>query len=313
MGDPMRPLMWVSKSHDEAGDDLARWATTMSPNSSRASCWSTSSNTRARSIARPSKAANHPDRNAQFEHINAQVMATQAAGQPVISVDTKKKELIGDFKNGGTRLSAEGLSRSKSTCMTSWTRSLARSFLWRLRHHGQCRLGQRRHHSRHRGVRGQFDPPLAGADGPRALSRMRELMITADGGGSNGSRCAAVEGRTAEAGRRDWAADQGLPLSAGHVQVEQDRASTVLPHHAELARPTAHQSRGRRRTDRRNHDQDRPEGRCELDTRTYPKGIKVSDAEMEALNIKGDTFHPEWNYTVHPRPKNCNSYFCQVP
>jgi len=51
------------------------------------------------------------------------------------------------------------------------------------------------------------------------------------------------------------------------------------------------------------HDPDRPDGamRCELDTRDYPKGIKVSDAEMMTLNIKGDTFHPEWNYTILPR------------
>jgi hypothetical protein len=50
-----------------------------------------------------------------------------------------------------------------------------------------------------------------------------------------------------------------------------------------------------------------------LDERTYEKGIKVSDAEMDALDIRGDTFHPEWNYTVHHGPKSSNSYFCLSP
>ena len=89
-----------------------------------------------------------------------------------------------------------------------------------------------------------------------------------------------------------------LPLSARHLEVEQDRAPPVLPHHAELARPAADQPVGSRRIDRSNHDQDGLKVRCELDTNIYQKGIKVSDAEMAALNIEGDAFHPEWNYTI---------------
>jgi hypothetical protein len=52
---------------------------------------------------------------------------------------------------------------------------------------------------------------------------------------------------------------------------------------------------------------------CALDERAYEKGIKITDAEIEALDIRGDTFHPEWNYTVYPRPKNCSSCFCGSP
>ena len=64
--------------------------------------------TACRATARPEKAGSHPDRNAQFEHINRQVQAFQRRGQPVISVDTKKKELVGDFKNGGREWRPEG-------------------------------------------------------------------------------------------------------------------------------------------------------------------------------------------------------------
>src|ERR1700689_4318328 len=92
-----------------------------------------------------------------------------------------------------------------------------------------------------------------------------------------------------------------LPLSAGHFQVEQDRASHVLLHHPELrAMPLislyvaialiAHTTTKRGLSIS-----------CELDRNTYPKGIKVSDAEMASLNITRDAFHPEWNYKISPR------------
>jgi hypothetical protein len=93
-----------------------------------------------------------------------------------------------------------------------------------------------------------------------------------------------------------------LPLPAGHVEVEQDRAPAVLPHYRELAGTplTSHLAvveliaSTTTKTGRK--------VRCELDTRTYPKGIKVSEQEMASLNIKGDAFHPEWIYTIAPRP-----------
>jgi hypothetical protein len=84
--------------------------------------------------------------------------------------------------------------------------------------------------------------------------------------------------------------------------VEQGRAPSVLPHHAKLARQATGEPHRRRRTDCGNHDQTGLKVECVLDERTYEKGIKVSDAEMDALDIRGDTFHPEWNYSVHPRP-----------
>ena len=203
----------------------------------------------------------HPDRNAQFEHINAKVIAAQARQQPVISVDTKKKELIGNFKNGGTDYRPKGDPRRVnvhdfedkelgkvvpygvydvtanagfvSVGITSDTAEFAVQSI-------RCwleRMGRERY--------------------PKA----RELTITADCGGSNGARV-----RLWKVELQKLADETGLvhprpPLSAGHVEVEQDRAPAVLPHHAELARPAAHRSPGRGRVDRCDDDQDRPESR----------------------------------------------------
>lgn len=114
-----------------------------------------------------------------------------------------------------------------------------------LRRDGQCRLRQLRHHQRYRRVRGAVDPLLARAHGPRALSpsnraddhrRLRRLKRRAR---------AAVEGRAAEARRPDRPHPPRSPLPTGDVEVEQDRAPPLLPHHAELARPAADRAAGR--------------------------------------------------------------------
>ena len=105
-GDPEAPLRWVSKSQRHlsaalaergfiAGQKLVGRLLKRLNFSLQANC-------------KTREGANHPDRNAQFEHINAEVKAFQASGQPVISVDTKKKELVGDFKNGGRELRLKG-------------------------------------------------------------------------------------------------------------------------------------------------------------------------------------------------------------
>jgi hypothetical protein len=203
----------------------------------------------------------HPDRNAQFEYINAKVIAAQAQQQPVISVDTKKKELIGNLKNGGTdyrpkgnpqRVNVHDFEDKKlgkvvpygvydmtanagfvSVGITSDTAEFAVQSI-------RCwleRMGQQRY--------------------PNA----RELTITADCGGSNGARV-----RLWKVELQKLADETGLmirypPLSAGHVEVEQDRAPAVLPHHAELAWSAAYKPSCRGRVDRRHDDQDRSESR----------------------------------------------------
>ena len=131
----------------------------------------------------------HPDRNAQFEHINAKAIAAQAAGQPVISVDTKKKELVGNYKNGGTDYRPKGDPR-RVNVHDFEDKELGKVVPYGVYDvGGQCRLGQRRDHERHGRVRRRLDPPLARrAWDASATRKPRELTITADCGGSNGAR-----------------------------------------------------------------------------------------------------------------------------
>ena len=106
MGDPMRPLMWVSKSHAKLAAALRETGHKIADSSIPKLLGLLRYR---RQVNRKTLEGSHnPDRNAQFEHINAAVIATQAAGQPVISIDTKKKELIGPYKNGGSDYRPEG-------------------------------------------------------------------------------------------------------------------------------------------------------------------------------------------------------------
>src|SRR5262252_9084844 len=107
MGDPMRPLMWVSKSQEKLANELVALGHDVSPNT--VGRLLVDELAYSRQLNRKThEGSSHPDRNAQFEHINAQVKAAQGAGQPVISVDTKKKELIGNFRNSGSDYRPKG-------------------------------------------------------------------------------------------------------------------------------------------------------------------------------------------------------------
>ena len=259
LGDPMRPLIWVSKSMEKLAASLTEMGHPISADTVRKELvklgFSRQSNRKAE------EGSKHPDRNAQFEHINAKVIAAQARQQPVISVDTKKKELIGNFKNGGTDYRPKGNPQRVnvhdfedkrlgkvvpygvydvtanagfvSVGITSDTAEFAVQSI-------RCwleRMGRQRY------------PNAARIDDHGGLRRLEWRA------------CAALEDRVAKAGRRDGARDPRLPLSAGHVEVEQNRAPAVLPHHAELARPAAHGSPCRGRVDRRDDDQNRSDRR----------------------------------------------------
>src|SRR5712691_547390 len=119
LGDPMRPLIWVSKSMEKLAATLTEMGHPISADTVRKELvklgFSRQSNRKA------NEGSKHPDRNAQFEYINSKVIAAQARQQPVISVDTKKKELVGNFKNGGT-----DYRHTARPCRASCPRSRAR-------------------------------------------------------------------------------------------------------------------------------------------------------------------------------------------
>jgi len=299
LGDPERPLLWVSKSPDK----LAAMLTAMGH--------PISADTVDKELARlgfsrqrnrkADEGSRHPDRNAQFEHINARVIAAQAAGQPVISVDTKKKELVGNFKNAGSDYRPKGNPRRVnvhdfedkalgkvvpygvydvtanagfvSVGITSDTAAFAVQAIrcWRER------MGRERY--------------------PKAS----ELTITADCGGSNGARV-----RLWKLELQRLADETGLTLHVHHYPPGTSKWNRI--EHRLFCHITQNW-RGRPLTDRlavveligATTTKSGLKVECALDTGTYHKGIKVSDAEMAALDITGDTFHPEWNYTIKPR------------
>jgi hypothetical protein len=164
----------------------------------------------------------------------------------------------------------------------------------------QCQLGERRHHSRHGGLRGPNDPPLVAGDRPRPSPRDRRLVITADGGGSNGD-CVRLWKRELQR----LTDEIGVAIEVHHLipedqQVEQDRAPSILVHTEKLASQTVGQLSGHRRSDLGHHLSTGLEVRCELDADPYPKGVTIPDAEMAALNVEYAEFHGERNYTICP-------------
>src|SRR5450631_730860 len=201
MGDPMRALKWVSKSPaklaaalNEGGHEVS--ANTVAKLLEEKLEYSRQFNRKTH------EGASHPDRNAQFEHINAKVVAAQSAGQPVVSVDTKKKELVGNFKNGGSDY------RPKGDPLDVNVHDFKDKELGKVVPHGiydpTTNVGWVSVGITHDTAEFAVQSIRTWLDriGRPRYTSMRELMITADCGGSN-SALAAVEVRVAEAGRRD--------------------------------------------------------------------------------------------------------------
>ena len=247
----------------------------------------------------------HPDRDAQFRYLNDQVREHHSGrGQPVISVDTKKKELVGQYKNGGREWRPTGEPEPVKVHdfpIDQLGKAIPYGVYDLAANTGWC---QRRHRPRHRRVRRGHDPPLVAGGRRRPLPARRQAADHRRRRRLQRLPHPALEDRTGRAGRRDRAGDHGLPLPARHLQVEQDRAPAVLPHLDELARPTADQPRGHRQPDRRDHHPHRADrARRTRPPDTYPTGIKITDKQMRELEARAITrhdWHGEWNYTLRP-------------
>ena len=233
LGDPMRPLLWVSKSHAKLAAALRDMGHRVS--ASRIPQLLERLGYRRQVNRKSKEGGRHPDRDAQFEHINAQVEAHQAAGQPVISVDTKKKELIGEYKNAGSDYRPQGAPIDVDVHDFDSTRNSARPFPTASTTSARTPVASASA-SITTPPNSRSTPSGAGrGDGTRELPALRSAY---DHGGRRRLQRltrAAVENRTAKTRRRDRTDHQRLPLSARHVEVEQDRASPVLSHHAKLA------------------------------------------------------------------------------
>lgn len=301
IGDPMRALLWVSKSHAKLAAALREMGHKVADSSIPKLLGLL--NYRRQVNRKTLEGSRNPDRNAQFDHINATVTATQAAGQPVISIDTKKKELVGSYKNGGSDYRPAG-HPDKVNVHDFVDKAFGKAIPYGVydiaANTGCVSVGIDNDTAQFsvNSIRRWLE-----LMGRKRYPDMKQLMITADGGGSNGSRVrlfkVELQALADEAsltirvchyppGTSKWNKIEhrlfchitqtwrGKPLLSRETVVELIAATTTT------AGLTV---------------------QCELDTREYPKGIKVSDDEMAALNITGDTFHPEWNYTISPRPQ----------
>ena len=299
LGDPMRPLLWVSKSHAKLAAALVALGHRVAASSLPGLLEQTGYR---RQVNRKSlEGSRHPDRNAQFEHINRQAIAFQAAGQPVISVDTKKKENVGEFKNAGADYRAEGRP-DKVNVHDFIDKELGKAIPYGVydiaANAGYVSVGIN-HDTAEFAVNSiQRWRETMGRERYPASDR---LMITADGGGSNGSRV-----RLWKVELQKLADTTGLTLVVCHYPPGTSKWNRI--EHRMFCHITQNW-RGKPLTSRlaiveligATTTKSGLSVRCELDDNTYAKGIKVSDKEMATLNITGDTFHPEWNYTIAPR------------
>ncbi len=298
-GDPMRPLLWVAKSQAKLAAALRAIGHRVSPNTVRKLLHQLGY---SRHVNRKAdEGSHHPDRDVQFEHINTEVLAFQAAGQPVISVDTKKKELIGNYKNAGSDYRPRGRPRRVNV------HDFPDKALGKVIPYGVYDVTD---NSGWVNVGIDHDTAQFAVNAIRRwLDRMgrlrypaaRRLMITADCGGSNGSRV-----RLWKLELQKLADQTGLAITVCHYppgtskwnkiehrlfcHITQNWRGRPLTSRRAVVEPIAATTTTTGRTVAR-----------ELDTNAYPKGLKVTDAQMASLNIQGNDFHPDWNYTISPK------------
>jgi hypothetical protein len=298
-GDPQSPLRWTCKSLRVLADELKAGGHPISHvvvgRLLKDQGYSLQAN------AKVIEGNQSPDRNAQFEHINATVTAALSGGQPVISVDTKKKELVGQYKNAGREWHPEGEPESVQV------HDFVDPELGRANPYGVYDIGADEGWV---SVGTDHDTSAFAVQTIRrwwfSMGRPRypkatELTITADGGGSNGYR---VRLWKSELGR--LAKETGLRIRVCHFppgtskwnKIEHRLFSFItmnwrgrpLVSHEVIVQLIANtKTRSGLKV------------RSEIDANSYPKGLVISDAEFAKIKLELDPFHGEWNYSLRPK------------
>jgi transposase len=251
--------------------------------------------------------SSHPDRDAQFEHINRQAQEYFATSDPVISVDTKKKELVGEFKNGGREWHPKGMADKVKV------HDFVEPELGRAIPYGVYDLAA---NSGWVSVGVDNDTSSFAVEtirrwwqsmGSERYANAERLLITADGGGSNGARV-----RLWKVELQNLADELGIPISVSHFPpgtskwnkiehrlfsfISQNWRGKPLISHEVIVNLIASTTTERGL-----------KVRAELDPAVYPAGRKVSEKEVAEIDLRRDSFHGEWNYTIFPREKNSAS------
>jgi transposase len=296
-GDPMSPLRWTVKSTRTLAAELTRQGHQVSADTVRDLLHEQGFSLQGN--AKTIEGKQHPDRDAQFRYINEQATAHQAAGDPVISVDTKKKEQVGEYGNGGrTWRPAGDPVRVRDHDFPGPDKAIPYGIYDLAANTGWVNVGTDHDTAafavesvrRWWSARGSADYPAA-----------RRLLITADAGGSNGYRT-----RAWKAGLAALAAQTGLEITCCHFPPGTSKWNKIehrLFSHITMnwrGRPlTSHQvavstiAATTTRTGLAVH--------AELDTGSYATGAKISDAQLAALPLTRHHWHPDWNYTLHPQ------------
>ncbi len=300
-GDPESPLRWICNSTRTLAAQLTKDHHPISY--VKVAQLLHEQNYSLQSNRKTEEGEDHPDRDAQFRHINTCVKKTLAAGMPVISVDTKKKELPGNYDNAGQQWRAAKQPRKVSG------HDFPDPEVPRAYPYGIYDLGQ---NAGFVNVGTDHDTGAFAVASIRGWWRFegrhlypgaRQLVITADGGGSNGSRL-----RLWKLELQTFADETGLSLSICHFppgtskwnKIEHRLFSFIssnwrgepLRDYETIVNLIANTTTAKGLT-----------VKCRLDRRKYPTGRKVSDQEMQRVNLERNQFHGDWNYIIKPTPK----------
>ncbi len=297
-GDPQSPLKWTCKSTAQLAAELTRQGHPVSPRTVgrllKAAGYSLQGNRKTK------EGSSHPDRNAQFEHINATVKQFQRRRQPVISVDTKKKELVGDFKNGGHEWRPQG-EPEEVRVHDFLDKKLGKAIPYGVydltNNQGWVSVGIDHDTA-------QFATAAIGRwwkkMGRRQHPQATELLIMADGGGSNGSRC-----RLWKVALQQLADRLRMSIRVCHFPPGTSKWNKIEH------RMFCHITQNWRGRPLISHEiivnliantatRQGLKIQAELDQSPYPTGTKVSNAELQRVQLKPHKFHGEWNYTIQP-------------
>ena len=298
-GDPMGPLRWTCKSAARLAMELQSQGHALSERSINrllhALGYSLQSNRKTL------EGSQHPDRDAQFHHINQRVKVFQRQRQPVVSVDTKKKELIGQFRNGGQEWAPKGQPEPVEV------HDFPDKELGKVIPYGVYDMAT---NTGWVSVGVDHDTAEFAVEtirrwwrymGSTVYPRAQRLLITADGGGSNGSRC-----RLWKVELQRLADESGLRISVCHFPPGTSKWNKI--EHRMFCHITENW-RGRPLVSREvvvnliGHTTTRTglEIHSELNENSYPTGREVTDQQIESLSLKREKFHGEWNYTLVPR------------
>jgi Rhodopirellula transposase DDE domain len=299
-GDPMSPLRWTCKSTRRLAKELRRQGHRASH--AKIGELLDALGYSLQGTRKTREGASHPDRNAQFEHINERVKAFQREGQPVVSVDTKKKELVGDFANKGREYRRKGRPEPVRTHDFE-DKQLGKGIPYGVydmtANEGWVSVGVD-HDTAEFAVATlrQWWRRM----GRRTYPQATRLLVTADGGGSNGSR-----NRLWKVALQGFADESGLVVNVCHFPPGTSKWNRI--EHRMFAWITENW-RGKPLTSHavivnlisNTTTEAGLRIKAAMDTGTYPVGIEVSDEQMAGLNIQPEDFHgKDWNYSISPR------------